>query len=159
MLYLSHRLRLRILEDQLESADLNVQTEDQDHFISRAIGNQKFFAGFLLVMGWIFTLMFATLPLVSEQSLLVPIWTPVELNENLCHAYETVYYFVMVCIYTSVDAMVIGYTASVTAQLEILRDNLENVAQRDRGVNHGIQELVIRKRLRNCVIHHITILK
>ncbi|GJQ83175.1 hypothetical protein Trydic_g18202 [Trypoxylus dichotomus] len=158
LLYLSYRSKLLILEDFLRCESLNVHSYEQDHFISTAIRIQKIFIGSLGVIGWMFTLIFGILPLLTEKSLLVPIWMPIKFETEFWHAYETVYYFILVCIYVSIDSLVLGFVAIATAELEILRNNLENVVVRQESDSYAVQEENIRKRLIGCVIHHNSII-
>lgn len=160
-LHIANLPKMRALEDLLENYIFNMQNERQNRFVAAVKMKQKYVIRGYLATATVAMLFFVLYPMVSKKFLNIPIWTPLdEDKENVVtYIFESCYFAIQCILYPTMDCIFIGFTSIVTAQIEILKDNLEHATDRDPEDDSSKQESEIRERLRTCIIHHNAILE
>lgn len=153
-LFLKRLPRLHHLESWIQTQIFNVHDQQQDGMILEGLSKQTGFFKLLWSSTMIFSAIFAVFLPSDEVSLNIPIWTPIELNRMTWHVYEVLCYIVTASAYPSIDCVITGLIANMTAQLQILRNNLEKVTDRNSSDDFALTERKIQQRLKQCIIHH-----
>lgn len=153
--------KMRAFEELIENDVFNMQSALQDRFISAAGAKQRYFIRYYWPIVAISGLFFVIYPIVTTQFFNVPIWTPLNdrVEDTAIYIYESCFVLGMACIFPALSSILIGFTASVTVQLEILKDNLEHATDRNSHEDYAKQERRIQERLKRCIIHHNAILE
>lgn len=161
ILYISSLSKERELEDLLRDDIFNVRTKSQNRFISVIKDRQRILIRVAMVLGVSAPVFFRVPAMVSSTNTNIPIWTPFHgRKEDIVIAvYEAFAFLIMAFTYSIQDCNFIGLTNIVTAQIEILKDNLKHVTDIAPKDEYTKQERKIQERLRKCIIHHNATLK
>ncbi|GJQ83576.1 hypothetical protein Trydic_g10924 [Trypoxylus dichotomus] len=149
------------IEDLFESDIFNSQTKEQDHFLWQVETKQKLMLKYYWLVCFSVTVGFSLCPILTNYSVTIPIWIPIdnEVRNTVAYVYESVFFAFVTSVYPVVDVVIYGFTLMVTAQFKILKDNLKNSCERNKNENYWDQEKMIQKRLRAYSIHHNILLK
>nr|UTQ11397.1 odorant receptor 7 [Holotrichia oblita] len=160
-IYFYHLPDLHALEEMLSGKIFNSLSKEQEMYISDAMKSHKIFAGCYQFCCVCCAIIYSIFPAMDGQALAVPIYSPfnVEKYRMFLYCFEVCCFFMTACNNSSFDGMTVGLTTIMSAQLDVLKDNLKHAADRDMGGKFLEQEKKIKDRLRNCVRHHNAILE
>nr|AKC58544.1 odorant receptor 9 [Anomala corpulenta] len=158
MLFLYGFRRLRNLEAWLQTEIFNSYTRRQDHFLNKAMRKQMSFFKLLWSSTLCFTSMFALFLPKDKVSLNIPIWMPFKMDRIFWHIYEVLCYVITASTYPAIDCIITGLVANMTAQLQILGDNLERIHLDHEGGLLKCEDK-IQERFKRFIQHHIAILQ
>nr|AKC58564.1 odorant receptor 29 [Anomala corpulenta] len=106
-----------------------------------------------------FMIIFVLCPLVTNASLVIPMWIPFGNKEFSAYLYQSFYLLILCGIYTLLHNTFLGPILMATAQFQILKDNLIHATDRSEDEDGFAQEKRIQERLKRCVKQHNAILK
>lgn len=113
------------------------------------------------VLGFVYTFafLFILCPLLTNQSLTIPMWMPFENQEFSAYLYQSCYLLILCCVYPLLHNTFLGPILMATAQLQILKDNLLHATDRSELEDVLTQEKRIQDRLKRCVRQHNALLR
>lgn len=160
-LFLNHLPILNGLEESLEEPIFNMATEKQSHLITRAIKRLKSITTFYKSAMVVSVIDLNLFPLIENQLLPVPIWAPFDLRKYRIQLYifEVISIIITASCNTAIDCIAFALLCIAMTQIQILKENLKECAQRNPSEDYFTQERKIKRRLKLCVLHHIAILE
>lgn len=161
LLYLKALPKQRAVEDLLEGDIFNMQNERLDRFIASVWTIQKYLLRSYIPLCVMTAAFFALPPVVIHQFANIPIWTPLHGRKEdvVIYVFECCYILLQGVLYPIMDCIFVGFATIITAQIGILKSNLEHSTDRDSKEEYPVQERKIQNRLRTCIIHHNAILE
>nr|QBB72941.1 odorant receptor [Protaetia brevitarsis] len=149
------------LEERLTEPIFNQQTPDQDALISENILGYKYAAFTLHGLAWVALVLYTICPIIEGPILAIPFWLPSGLDnyKMFVKIYEVLCTWTLSSGDPALDLLPVCLLSIGTAQLDILNQNLTCSADRDPDDSYEVQEKKIRVRLKNCVQHHLAIIK
>lgn len=149
------------LEDLLRNEIFKPLNQRQDRFVSTVKEKQYYLIRGFLLFSMIIVSTFIIPPIVSNANVNIPLWTPFDgkREDVAVFVYESCCFVMLSCFYPIMDCNFIGFINIVSAQINLLKDNLEYSTDRDVEDDYTKHERKIQERLGRCIIHHIAILK
>lgn len=145
------------------SSLFNLHKEQQYHFLNDAIYKTKIIGNIFRMLCCGVVAFYGMQPLYSNDPMPLPAWYPFDINKYsvVIYFFEVLGVLVSATINSNIDLLNVRLISLGTAQLEILTDNLENVADTEEIHRMSEQEMnnVVEERVQIYAQHHQLILE